>query len=299
MRTERLLGIISVLADTRRTTIGALAQRFEVSKRTIARDLEVLERAGVPLVTFPGAKGGVGVLESFKVRRDLLTAGDASALRAGLEALLSVDGDRIVAQLIARLVPSSDEAGANTDEVSTDSPLAIDLSPWFADSIVKEKLTCLLEAARERRCVQLAYVSRTGRSTRVVEPTKLLFRQTSWYLHAYCRTREEFRLFKLQRIATINVLDESFDPCAVPPCAPKSFDTPLLLPAENETPDTLLIELDYDAVNEFALAGALDARFLYRDDDADAGVVRFRTDDESWARRMTKNLGNLVRVREP
>lgn len=298
MRTERLLGIMSVLADTRRTTIGALAQRFEVSKRTIARDLEVLERAGVPLVTFTGAKGGVGVLEGFKVRRDLLTAGDASALRAGLEALLSVDGDRAVAQLIARLVPSPDEAEAKTGETGAQGPLAIDLSSWFADSIAQEKLTCLLKAARERRCVRLAYVSRTGRSTRVVEPAKLLFRQTSWYLHAYCRTREEFRLFKLQRIATIDVLDESFDPREAPPCAPESFDAPLLLPPENETPGTLLVELDYDAVDEFALTGALDARFLYRDEDADAGVVRFRTDDAAWARRMAKNLGNLVRMRE-
>ena len=66
MRMERLIGIMCVLADAQRTTIGALAERFEVSTRTIARDLDTLGQAGVPLVTFPGAGGGVGVVEGFK-----------------------------------------------------------------------------------------------------------------------------------------------------------------------------------------------------------------------------------------
>ena len=90
-----------------------------------------------------------------------------------------------------------------------------------------------------------------------------------------------------------------FEPREALPAAPASFDAPLLLPAESETPGTVLVELDYRAADEFALAGALDARFLYRDEGSDRGVVRFRTDDAAWARRTAKNLGDLVQVREP
>lgn len=124
MRMERLIGIMCVLADAQRTTIGALAERFEVSTRTIARDLDALGRAGVPLVTFPGAGGGVGVVEGFKVRRDLLSTHDAAALYAALDGLRSIDGDQAVTQLIARLVPGADVG----PQVAAGGPLVLDLS---------------------------------------------------------------------------------------------------------------------------------------------------------------------------
>ena len=149
-----------------------------MSKRTIARDLEALELAGVPLVTFPGAGGGVGTLEGFKVRRDLLSLDDRAALYAALDGLRSIDGDQAVTQLIARLVPGAEAAGP-------DGPLTIDLSSWFLDGVAQEKLGRLTDAVRERRCVRLEYVSRSGRAGRTVEPAKLVYRQTGWYLHAY------------------------------------------------------------------------------------------------------------------
>lgn len=291
MRMERLIGIMCVLADTKRTTIGALAERFEVSKRTIARDLEALELAGVPLVTFPGAGGGVGTLEGFKVRRDLLSLDDRAALYAALDGLRSIDGDQAVTQLIARLVPGSEASGP-------DGPLTIDLSPWFLDSVAQEKLGRLTDAVRERRCVRLEYVSRSGRAGRTVEPAKLVYRQTGWYLHAYCRTREAFRLFKLKRIAAIDVLGETFEPRDAPP-ATQTMDAPPLLPPENEAPGTFLVELAYDAADEFALTDVVDARFLYREADEPTGVVRFRTDDAAWAERIASKMRDFAQARKP
>lgn len=295
MRMERLIGIMCVLADTQRTTIRALAERFEVSTRTIARDLDALGRAGVPLVTFPGAGGGVGVVEGFKVRRDLLSTHDAAALYAALDGLRSVDGDQAVTQLIARLVPGAD---ANP-RAAAGGPIALDLSSWFADGVVQEKLALLLDAVRGRRCARIEYVARSGRGTRVVEPARLVYKQSSWYLHAFCREREAFRLFKLKRIAALDVLDETFEPRDAPPLALSAPDAPLLLPPDEDAPGTVLVELDYDAANEFTLAETIDARFLERDPGEAVGVARFRTDDVAWARRLAGWLGDLVRFREP
>ena len=295
MRMERLIGIMCVLADARRTTIGALAERFEVSTRTIARDLDTLGQAGVPLVTFPGAGGGVGVVEGFKVRRDLLSTHDAAALYAALDGLRSIDGDTAVTQLIARLVPGAD-AGAR---VAPDGPIALDLSSWFADGVAQEKLALLLDAVRERRCVRIEYVARSGRGERVVEPARLVYKQSSWYLHAFCRKREAFRLFKLKRIAALDVLGDTFEPRDAPPLALVAADAPLLLPPDDETPGTFLVELEYDAADEFALAETVDARFLERRPDEAVGVARFRTDNAAWVRRLTGFLGDIVRIRKP
>ena len=198
MRMERLIGIMCVLADAQRTTIGALAERFEVSTRTIARDLDTLGQAGVPLVTFPGAGGGVGVVEGFKVRRDLLSTHDAAALYAALDGLRSVDGDQAVTQLIARLVPGADENA----QATASGPIALDLSSWFADGIAQEKLALLLDAVRERRCARIEYIARSGRSARTVEPARLVYKQSSWYLHAFCREREAIRLSLNRRNAS-------------------------------------------------------------------------------------------------
>lgn len=296
MRMERLIGIMCVLADTRRTTIGALAERFEVSTRTIARDLDTLGQAGVPLVTFPGAGGGVGVAEGFKVRRDLLSTHDAAALHAALDGLRSIDGDQAVTQLIARLVPGA-EAAPRAAQPS--GPISLDLSSWFDDAVVQEKLAALLGAVRTRRCVRLEYVARSGRGARTVEPARIVYKQSSWYLHAFCREREAFRLFKLKRIAAFDVLGETFEPREAPPLSLKAHDAPLLLPPDDDAPGTVLVELDYDAVDEFAVAETIDARFLERGPDDKAGVARFRTDDISWARRLAGLLGDLVRFREP
>ena len=287
---ERFFGDLDTVIGTEKDYV-ALAERFEVSKRTIARDLEALELAGVPLVTFPGAGGGVGTLEGFKVRRDLLSLDDRAALYAALDGLRSIDGDQAVTQLIARLVPGSEASGP-------DGPLTIDLSPWFLDSVAQEKLGRLTDAVRERRCVRLEYVSRSGRAGRTVEPAKLVYRQTGWYLHAYCRTREAFRLFKLKRIAAIDVLGETFEPRDAPP-ATQTMDAPPLLPPENEAPGTFLVELAYDAADEFALTDVVDARFLYREADEPTGAVRFRTDDAAWAERIASKMRDFAQARKP
>ena len=295
MRMERLIGIMCVLADAQRTTIGALAERFEVSTRTIARDLDALGRAGVPLVPFPGAGGGVGVVEGFKVRRDLLSTHDAAALYAALDGLRSIDGDQAVTQLIARLVPGAD-AGP---QVAAGGPLVLDLSSWFDDAVVQEKLAMLLDAVRERRCARIEYVARSGRSARVVEPARLVYKQSSWYLHAFCREREAFRLFKLKRIAALDVLDEPCQAREAPPLALSAPDAPLLLPPDADVPGTFLAEFDYDAADEFVLAETIDARFLERGADEAVGVARFRTDDEAWVRRLAGFLGDLAHLRKP
>ena len=109
MKLDRLIGILSILLQREKVTAPELAARFEVSRRTIQRDVEALCRAGIPIATAQGAGGGISILEGYRVDRTLLTAPEMQAILAGLRSLDSVSGTRRYAQLMEKLC-----AGAGT-----------------------------------------------------------------------------------------------------------------------------------------------------------------------------------------
>ena len=94
MKIDRLIGILSILLQQERVTAPYLAERFEVSRRTINRDIEDLCKAGIPLVTAQGANGGISIMEGYRLNRTLLTSSDMQAILAGLRSLDSVSGTK-------------------------------------------------------------------------------------------------------------------------------------------------------------------------------------------------------------
>ena len=138
MKIERLLGLLCILVSTDKITVQELANRFEVSKRTIFRDLETLNCAGIPIVSYPGIGGGVAIVESYKVDKKVLSTDDTKKIFTALNGLKSIDGDTSVTNLIAKLVPEKETA------IFSQSDYVIDLSSWFRDSIVHEKISRLL-----------------------------------------------------------------------------------------------------------------------------------------------------------
>ena len=103
MKMDRLIGILSILLQQERTTAPELAEQFEVSRRTIQRDIEALCRAGIPVITAQGAGGGISIMEGYRVDRTVLTAPEMQAILAGLRSLDSVSGTRRYAQLMEKL----------------------------------------------------------------------------------------------------------------------------------------------------------------------------------------------------
>ena len=103
MKTDRLIGILSVLLQRERTTAPELAEKFEVSRRTINRDIETLCRAGIPISTAQGAGGGIRIMEGYRMDRTLLTSKDMQMILAGLRSLDSVSGSSYYSQLMEKL----------------------------------------------------------------------------------------------------------------------------------------------------------------------------------------------------
>ncbi len=228
MAIDRLIGILSVLLREKQATAGCLAERFEVSVRTIQRDIDRLCRAGIPLRTARGVGGGISIMEGYGLDKTVLTDQDRGAILAGLRSLDSVSGTGYYRQLMERLPQAEARAG--------DDCVVIDLASWYGPAIAP-RLALLKDACARRRLVSFTYCAPGGESRRRVEPCQLVFRWSSWYLHGWCRERADFRLFKLNRMLDLSVQDEGFRPRPAP--------SPLT-PAERVYPDCLQAVVRFD-----------------------------------------------------
>lgn len=203
MKLDRMIGILAVLLQKEKVTAPWLAEKFEVSRRTINRDIERLCMAGIPIVTTRGADGGISIMEGYAIDRTLLTSSDMQAVLAGLRSLDSVSGTNRYAQLMEKLLPGASELLAG------DPHILIDLSSWYRAALAP-KIELLHGAIESGRLVSFSYHAPSGESRRTVEPYDLIFQWAGWYLWGWCRTREDFRLFKLNRMTEL-VLSGSFE----------------------------------------------------------------------------------------
>ena len=208
MKMDRLIGILSILLQREKVTAPELAERFEVSRRTIQRDIESLCRAGIPIATAQGAGGGISIMEGYRVDRTVLTAPEMQAILAGLKSLDSVSGTRRYALLMEKL-----SAGTGA-LVSGGAHMLIDLSSWYKTSL-PPKIECIQSAMEQHRAIRFTYFSPKGESARAVEPCYLVFHWSTWYVWGWCRTREDFRLFKLNRMTDLTA-GEPFVPRSAP-----------------------------------------------------------------------------------
>lgn len=209
MKTDRLIGILSVLLQQERSTAPELAAKFEVSRRTINRDIEALCKAGIPICTFQGAGGGIGIMEGYRMDRTLLTSKDMQMILAGLRSLDSVSGSSYYGQLMEKLKPGS------SDFISGRDSVLIDLSSWSKESLAP-KISLIQDAVEERRQITFYYYAPGGNGTRNIEPYYLIFKWSSWYVWGWCLKRKDFRLFKLNRMEELRKTDLGFEPRKVP-----------------------------------------------------------------------------------
>lgn len=209
MKIDRLIGILSVLLQEEKVTAPELAEKFEVSRRTINRDIEDLCMAGIPIQTEQGAGGGIRIMEGYRMDRTLLTSKDMQMILAGIRSLDSVSGSHYYSRLMEKIKTGS------SDFVSGRDSILIDLSSWYKDSLAP-KIEVIQTAIEERRLLSFVYYSPKGESVRKIEPYFLVFKWSSWYVWGWCCEREDFRLFKLNRMDRTEIAEERYEVRAVP-----------------------------------------------------------------------------------
>lgn len=209
MKIDRLIGILSIMLQKDVVTAPYLAEHFEVSRRTINRDIEALCKAGIPIATKQGQGGGIFIMDGYKMERTLLTNMEMQDILAGLRSLDSVNGTNRYGQLMEKLSIGS------SDFVTGNQSVLIDLSSWYKDSLAP-KIEMIRNAIDSGTELEFLYFAPKGESKRQMEPYYLIFRWSSWYVWGWCQGRKDFRLFKLNRMENVHLNGKKFDRRKVP-----------------------------------------------------------------------------------
>lgn len=207
MKLERMLAIITYLLNHEKVKAQYIADKFEVSVRTIYRDIEAITQAGIPVTSYPGLNGGVGIIDGYKLDKSLLTSDEILKIVAGLKGLQSISEDVKTKLLIEKLTGIVGKSGC----IPAGNEVMIDLSSWNKKDQLGSRIKELKKAINEQKVIEFTYYSNEKLTERRVEPCIIVFKDTNWYLYAFCLLRQEFRMFKLRRMSSLKVSHESFN----------------------------------------------------------------------------------------
>lgn len=212
MKVDRLVSIIMILLDKERIGAQELAEMFEVSPRTIYRDIDTINMAGIPVYGASGVGGGFEIMQKYKIDKKIFSTSDLSAILMGLSGLSNViRGDELVNALakVKSFIPAE---RAKDIEIKANQ-ICIDLSPWMGNRNIQPYFEMIKKALQERKLLSFEYIAQHGKNTtRTVEPYQLVLKSSHWYLQGYCHKRNDFRLFKLSRMSNLQMEEEVFAP---------------------------------------------------------------------------------------
>ncbi|QDQ00147.1 YafY family transcriptional regulator [Lysinibacillus fusiformis] len=199
MRLDRLLTMTMILINRKKVKAQELAELFDVSIRTIYRDVETLSLAGVPVMSQQGVNGGISLIDGYRVDKQVFTKEELASLSIAIKSALTSYKDAHAEAVLEKLTGVADEKVKQSID-----HLFIDLSPWGHNVILKEQITLLKKAIEEEYCVSFTYSTGYGQtSNRLIEPHTLVQKGKVWFVYGYCLLRESFRLFKISRMKNL------------------------------------------------------------------------------------------------
>lgn len=283
MRINRLLEITIILLNKGTITAKELADRFGVSTRTIYRDVDVLSSAGVPVFTNKGNGGGISLLESYSFNKTLISEHESESLLLALKTLQATKYPEIDAVL--------DKIGAVFKNADSADWVYIDFSPWSSRPNEYNKFIDIKKAVLDRRTISFNYVNAEGgRSLRRIEPMRLIFKGQAWYLWGYCKTREDFRTFRISRMKNVIVTNEAFERRK-----PEDYEKNGI----DEKPKKMVnLELKFYSQALHRLYDDFDDELIIRNADGTCNVSIIFPEDE-WVYGYIMSFGYYVEVLEP
>ena len=199
---NRLFEIVYILIQKKKVTAKELANRFEVSTRTIYRDIEILSRYNIPVYATKGKDGGIGILDEYVLNKTILTEEEQNQILFALQGMKKVAGqdEKDTLRKLSRLFNKK-----------VDDWIRIDFSNWGKDNEKEKRFNMIKTAILNKNQIEFVYYNSNGeKSQRTVEPLQVWFKDKSWYLIAYCKMKQDYRIFKIARIKEIKILEEHF-----------------------------------------------------------------------------------------
>lgn len=202
-----MLAIVTYLLNREKVKAQELADKCEVSVRTIYRDIEAISQAGIPVTAYQGVNGGVGIVDGYKLDKSVLTNEEILKILAGLKGLQSIGEDLKTKLLIDKLTGIAGKSGC----IPAGNEIMIDLSSWNKNDQLGLRIKEIKKGIQDRKIIEFDYYSNEQLTKRRVEPCIIVFKDTNWYLYAFCLLRNEFRLFKIRRMSGLKITDDRFE----------------------------------------------------------------------------------------
>lgn len=202
MQINRLFEIVHILLNKKTITAKELAKHFEVSERTIYRDIDTLASAGIPIYTTQGKGGGINLLNEYVLNKSLLSENEQNEILFALQSLNATQSIK-TEKTLSKLSGLFNKNNTNWIEV--------EFSPWGSDKNQKLQFNNLKDAIINHKVIEFEYFNSCGEeSDRKVEPTKLIFKVNAWYLQGFCLSKKAYRTFKISRMMNVKITEEIF-----------------------------------------------------------------------------------------
>lgn len=282
MKIDRMFKILYILLEKKQVTASELADKFEVSTRTIYRDIDALSMAGFPIYTNKGRSGGINLLDNFVMDKALLSSEEQNNMIMGLETLSAIQYEN-VDHAISKLKSIFNK--------SADNWIEVDFSHWASSEDEKEKFELLKFALTNFRAIKFDYYDSHGnKSAREVQPIKLLFKHKSWYLRVYCLSKEDIRTFKVNRIKNLIITSDVFDR--------KLYDDFELKPADYDKSHMIDLMLKFTSRVKHRIFDEFDEKTITVNEDG-SFTISMKTLEDDWLYNYIISFANEVDIIEP
>ena len=228
MRESRLFRIVYYLLQNGKATAPELAQKFEVSIRTIYRDIDAISSAGIPIYATQGKGGGISILNDYTLDKSLFSEQEQEQMLTALQGMVATTEENSN-ELLTKL--------SGLFQIKSTNWIEVDFSDWAHRPPQQDTFNIIKEAIFQKRTISFCYFSGKGnKEKRNVRPIRLVFKSKSWYLYSFCLLRNDYRFFKLTRIKELEMLSETFT---------QDF-TPAKIEKQIQVENTVAVKLKFD-----------------------------------------------------
>lgn len=279
MKIQRLFAMIYILLDKKRISARELAERFEISVRTVYRDVEILSQSGIPIYMSRGKNGGIALLPNFILNKALLSEEEMKNTLSAIESLHALGGASMAATLEKLAVFFGKER---------ESIYEIDFQDW--GQLLGQQLKSARQAILEKKQLSFRYVSSfSHQSQRIVEPYKLCFKDKTWYLKAFCLKQHAFRLFRLSRMRETKMEQSGFSPRPLEGSFPQT---------DSASYKQTELVLHIDAAMSHRVLDEFLEKDVQQNEDG-SFIIRSAFIEDEWLYGYLLSFGNWARVQEP
>lgn len=278
MQESRLFRIVYYLLNKGQTTAPELAERFEVSVRTIYRDIDSLSAAGIPIYAEPGRNGGIRLMTDFILDQTVLSKEEKQEILSALQSINITQnvGESQILQKISAVFG-----------LSSDNWLEVDFSRWGDHVFDNEKFELLKRAILQCKCVRILYAGADGMECeRIVQPHKLVYKAKAWYLKAFCTEKQDMRTFKCNRILDYELLEESFMRRDIP------------VQTEDSVIDCTTITLRFPKEMAYRVYDEFDKTQIRREENGDI-IASAAMPEDAWLTGFLLSFGTQVEILSP